>query len=207
MPAPVRSAVGSWPDHFGVSVLGSGPGPLAGAAGGRGGEMRGTQSSPPSCCSAGGSPHRGRAAGDAPPVPWPFLLSPTNPETRREPFTGVGGGGQAEPRSCLLAPDSGFVVQVLSGCRSAAPGGSSDEPWREGLGSSDEDLGRASGTPPTSEAHGSPKTRRLPGVCPQPSRGARLALGTGTRASARQGARPPAGPDLASQTASGPLSR
>lgn len=89
---------------------------------------------------------------------------------------------------------------------SAAPGGSSDEPWREGLRLSDEDLGRVSGTPPTSEAHGSPKTRRLPGVCPQPSRRAGPELGTGTRAFAGEGVRPPAGSDLVSQTVSGSVS-
>lgn len=124
------------------------------------GRLRCTQSSPPSYCTAVGSQHRGRAAGDAPPVPWPCLLLLTNPETLQEPFIVVGWWGASRPQELgLLAPDLGFVIQILNECRSAALGGSLDEPWREGLGSFDEDLGRVSGTPPTSEAYSSPKTR------------------------------------------------
>lgn len=100
---PVHSAAGSWPDHFGVSVLGSGLSSLVGAFGGRGGRLRCTQSSLPSCSAAVGSQHRGRAAGETPPVPWPFLLLLTNPETLRELFIGVGRCGDKQTPGTLFA--------------------------------------------------------------------------------------------------------
>lgn len=99
--------------------------PWRGHLGAVGGRLRCTQSSPPSYCTAVGSQHRGRAAGDAPPVPWPFLLLLTNPETLQEPFIVVGWWGASRPQELgLLAPDLGFVIQILNECRSAALGGS-----------------------------------------------------------------------------------